>query len=490
MTGSTDKRGQRFGCGVFRHLVLPAAEDGRMGHLRGQKASAASHESRIGRARLLPSPEMRTSRPETIRARQEPRPTGGGRGFTAPMVHRCARHLRSGTLSQIANLRSSIMNPLFHISRLATAWAAIWLAFGVTGCRHSRADFYPVGLYSVGQAEDLAAVRQVGFNAVTGPASAGFLDAAHKEGLKVLASPDTAAGTNFSPEAARNTVKRFDSHPALWSWYVVDEPDFQRISPEEVVGANRFIKRAGAKKPTSLVLWQGASALHYANITDITMIDRYPIPWLPLANFSQHVRETRLALGKDKPMIAVIQAFDWNAYPELVPGERNLRPPTHDELRCMTYCALAQRANGVFYYAFDSGAWRIREHPETWQALQEVVSEVNRYLPLFQAEHVWCPWVQDYRDWSRRFNAALEGSISPALLRVKKGNDDVPAGGYILTVNTTESSHHYRLRIMPLTSGVVRVLGEDRLVQLDNGWLEDDFAPYAVHVYGPLPTRE
>jgi len=379
------------------------------------------------------------------------------------------------------------MTRVFHSSRLAAALAALWLAFAVTGCRHPKTGFYPVGIYSVGQAEDLAAVRQAGFNAVTGPASAEFLDAAQKAGVQVLASPDTTAGTNFSPEAARNAVKRFDSHPALWSWYVVDEPDFQRIAPEEVVAANRCIKGAGARKPTALVLWQGASALHYANITDITMIDRYPIPWLPLANFSQHVRDTRLALGKDKPMIAVIQAFDWNAYPELVPGERDLRPPTYAELRCMTYCALAQQANGLFYYAFDSGAWRIREHPETWRSLREVVSEVNRYLPLFEAEHLWCPWVQDYRDWSRRFNAALEGSISPALLRVKKGNEQVPAGDYLLAVNTTESSHHYRLRMMPLRSGAVRVLGETRVVPLDNGWLEDDFDPYAVHVYGPLP---
>ena len=376
---------------------------------------------------------------------------------------------------------------MLQTPHLAVSMAVILFTLLSTGCRHPKTAFYPVGIYSVGKTQDLAVVREAGFNAVTGPADRRFLDSARALDLKVLASPDTSAGTNFNAAAARRAITRFDAHPALWSWYVVDEPDFQRISPEAVVAANHSIKHAGARKPTSLVLWQGASALHYANITDITMIDRYPVPWLPLANFSQHLRDTRLALGKDKPMIAVIQAFDWNAYPELVPGEKGLRPPTREELRCMTYCALAQRANGLFYYAFDSGTWRIREHPETWQAVQEVVGEVNRYLPLFQAQHLWSPWVQDYRDWSRRFNAALEGSITPALLRVNQGNDLVPAGDYILAVNTTDQDHHYRLRIIPLRSGVARVLGEDRVVPLDSGWFEDDFGPYAVHVYGPLP---
>lgn len=384
------------------------------------------------------------------------------------------------------------MNTSNRMARLAAIFMTGLFTLVITGCRHPspKAEFYPVGIYSVDRLEDLAVVKEAGFNAVSGLARADFLSKAEELGVKVLAPADTTAGPEFNTEAAKRAISRFDSHPALWSWYVADEPDFQKIPPQDVVAANGFIKRAGAKKPTALLLWQGASALYYANITDITMIDRYPVPWLPLANFSQHVRDTRLALGKDKPMIAVIQAFDWNAYPQLVPGERDLRPPTYEELRCLTYCALAQRADGLFYYAFDSGAWRIWEHPETWWALKQVVTEVNLRLPLFKAEHLWCPWVQDYRDWSQRFNAALEGSVSPALLRVKTGNELVPAGKYVLTVNTTERSHYYRLRITPLISGTVPVLGENRVIRMKAGWLEDYFAPYAVHVYGPLPSAE
>ena len=45
--------------------------------------------------------------------------------------------------------------------------------------------------------------------------------------------------------------------------------------------------------PTALVLFQGYEALDYGNISDILLIDRYPVPWLPLANFGQHVQMAR-----------------------------------------------------------------------------------------------------------------------------------------------------------------------------------------------------
>ena len=231
-----------------------------------------------------------------------------------------------------------------------------------TGCQHPSRPFYPVGIYSVPKA-DLPLVRQAGFNLVTGPAEKSYLDSAGQLGLKVLASPGTSAGKRFDAGRARQVLAQLDGHPALWAWSLVDEPDLNGVSPDEVKLVQRFVKTQRAHKPTALVLYQGGEALNYANIADLTMIDRYPIPWLPLANFPQHIRMARLALGQDKPLIAVIQAFDWGYYPKLLSGGKNLRPPTYEELRCMTYCALARRATGLFYYCFDDGAWKLKEAP-------------------------------------------------------------------------------------------------------------------------------
>ncbi|MEK7674959.1 MAG: hypothetical protein AAB676_03875 [Verrucomicrobiota bacterium] len=359
------------------------------------------------------------------------------------------------------------------------------LLFSTLGCCDLRNDFYPLGIYSVPTTNDLQIVREAGFNLVTGSANKAYLDAAQALGLKVLASPNTSAGSDFDAEAVRRAVLAFDPHPALWAWYLVDEPDLHNIPPETVQSAHRFLKTLPARKPTALVICQGSQALHYANITDITMIDRYPISWLPLANFSQHVRLARLALGKKKPLIAVIQSFDWSYYPELLPNEKNLRPPTFAELRSMTYAALTQGANGIFYYCFADSRWNILDHPQSWDALLSVVHEVNDRRLLFQAEHIWWPHEHEYGDPTVRFNAALEASISMVLLRVRKGDQSIPVGDYILTVNTTDQTHRYHFRLPSLLTGTLPVLGENRSVEIEDNWMADRFEPFAVHVYGP-----
>ena len=359
----------------------------------------------------------------------------------------------------------------------------------VAGCQHPTSPSYPLGIYTVPQ-PDLALVREAGFNLVTGPATDEYLDAAQAHQLRVLANPGTTAGKDFSEARAREVVRKYDRHPALWAWYLVDEPDLHRVPPEEVRKAHVYLKRLAVKKPTVVVLYQGGEALHYGNIADITMIDRYPIPWLPLANFPQHVRMARLSLGKEKPLIAVIQAFDWSYYPKLLTGETNLRPPTFDELRCMTYSALARRATGLFYYCYDDSSWSITEHPPAWTALKAVVAEVNQRLPLFEAEHLWWPYFHHFPGPDRGFNAALETSVIPALLRVSRGNDTVPPGEYLLAVNNTERELTYRITVPEGSSDVIPVLGESRSAAITNARLQDNFGPFDVHIYGPLQSTQ
>jgi len=366
-------------------------------------------------------------------------------------------------------------------------FAAALLALGTAGCRVARPDAYPLGLYSVGSETNLAEISRAGFNLVTGQARRGFLDAAKANGIGVLASPGSHAGDRFNAAKVRATVAKHDRHPALWSWYLIDEPDMHSVSPENVEAAHRFVKRLGATKPTSLVLYQGDSAKWYADIADITMIDRYPVPWLPLANFSQHIHKTRLATDLDRPMIAVIQSFDWTAHQNVLPGEENLRPPTEHELRSMTYSALARGANGIFYFSYADMRLKERKYPELWAALKRVVAEVRSREALFEAEHVWWPKAHHFEEQATRFNAALEASVQSVLLRVKLGDKQIPPGHYILAVNTTPLPHTYRFRLPWKTAGKVPVAFEGRPATTDGSWVVDRFAPFAVHVYGPLP---
>jgi len=366
--------------------------------------------------------------------------------------------------------------------------AAVLLALGSTGCRIARPGAYPIGLYSVGSKTNLAEIADAGFNLVAGPAKGGFLDVAKANGIGVLASPGSSAGEHFNAVKVRSTVTKLDRHPALWSWYLIDEPDMQRVSPERVEAAHRVVKRAGASKPTSLVLFRGDEAKWYGNIADITMIDRYPVPWLPLANFSQHIHKARLATNAERPLIAVIQSFDWTGHQSVLPGEENLRPPEERELRSMTYSALARGANGIFYFSYADMRLNERKYPELWEALKRVVKEVRQREVLFAAEHVWWPKAHHFENQDTRFNAALEASVESVLLRVKHGDGLLPPGHYILAVNTTPLPHTYRFQLPWKISGQVPVLEEGRHATTDGSWVVDRFSPFAVHVYGPLPA--
>ena len=368
-----------------------------------------------------------------------------------------------------------------------TCILAVLLA--VCGCANGNRAFYPLGIYGVNNTNDLALVQAAGFNLVTGPATADYLEAARQKKLRVLANPGTVAGPNFDAAKARATVNRLDRHRSLWAWYLCDEPELEHVPPASVNTAHRFLKSLGASKPTALVLNRGEEAANYGKISDILMIDRYPIPWLPLANFGQHVRLARLGAGQRKPLVAVIQAFDWSSHPELMQGEANLRPPSYDELRCMTYLALAEGATGVFYYTFDDGRWRIQEHEETWNNLKGVVREVNERLPLFKGKRQWWPKDHRFQDYTNRFNAALESSINSVWLKVPHGNPTVPCGDFILAVNTTEKTQGYSLTLPFGVVSSVPVVGEGRSLAPERNWLTDRFEPFAVHVYGPLPKR-
>jgi len=360
----------------------------------------------------------------------------------------------------------------------------LFLGTLLTGCRSPAPGFFPLGIYAPGSTNNLQEIHSAGFNLVTGPADQAFLQAAGLHQLRVLASIPSIPGRSFSEAQVKSTVRRQDSNPNLWAWYVVDEPDLNGISPAAVEQANQVVKRFG-RKPTALVLYSGSNALGYAAIPDMLMIDRYPVPWLPLANFSQNVRVARFAAGPQKILIAVIQAFDWSYYPELLDHRPNLRVPTYQEMRCMTYCALAEGANGLFYYAYDDGKWRMREHPATWDALRQVAGEVNQRLPLFTARHPWSGVYVTYMDWASGWNEALNSAVTTTLLEVKAANSAVKKGSYVLSVNTTRHTLKFLVHL-PVLPGSIAVFEENRDVTVNNGVFSDNIGPYAVHVYGPF----
>ncbi|MBT5478780.1 MAG: hypothetical protein HOK45_06895 [Verrucomicrobia bacterium] len=329
-----------------------------------------------------------------------------------------------------------------------TSWCMV-LAPHCSG--EDTSPFFPIGIYGVSNVEDLETVHRAGFNCVKGPSNRAFLDKAASLGMRVIASPESSFDT---PEK----LKKFhdaDSHPALLSWYLVDEPDMQRTPPWKVAMDQRRLKAVPAHSPVSLVLYDGAHSDDYGAIPDILMVDHYPVPWMPLAHFAQHMNWARNAIPQHKPLYGVLQAFNWYYFRRVLPGVTDFRVPTLEELQCMTFMALAEGVDGLIYYTLRSGDWDLLEHPDTWDALQQVIRSVKENEYLLTSERQWWIPAAKIDPFEKRRNAALESSISMTLF---KGGDGLK---HLLLINTTPHSLTLRIRLPEAAHGWASVFQKD-----------------------------
>ncbi len=359
----------------------------------------------------------------------------------------------------------------------------------MAGCARRPSTQFPIGIYAPGSTNALPVLSSAGFSHVTGPANRPFLDAAQMAGIQVLASPGTTAGPGFKPSVARSTVRSLDGHPALWAWYLSDEPDLNGLSAEQVQQAHSAVRQAGGRKPTALVVYRGPSLATFHS-ADILMVDRYPVGWQPLATFFQHMQHGAVAAGvSGRPFIAVIQAFNWANYADVHPFPEPItsRPPTEAELRAMAWGARLIGANGLFFYPYADGRWRMTEHPDTWNALTNVVREIRDRSALFTAPRAGFPPRAELLDPSRRFNEVLEPALLWAVVQVQVASATIPAGKYWILVNTTGESHQIRLREPAWAGASLPDLDRPQPRKVDpEGWM-DPINPYEVRLLGPLP---
>src|SRR5687768_15552436 len=114
------------------------------------------------------------------------------------------------------------------------------MALVLVGCSAPAKRPLVFGLYDVPQ-QELSEVKAAGFDVVTGEASDSFLDAAHAAKLEVLAT-SSALVPGATRAGVIEQLHAFDRHPALWGWYLIDEPDMLDMPPARVSAATRFVQ--------------------------------------------------------------------------------------------------------------------------------------------------------------------------------------------------------------------------------------------------------
>lgn len=340
----------------------------------------------------------------------------------------------------------------------------------------------PLGLYSVSDPGQLAAIHHAGFNAIVpnapDPEALRRLgDAAAMEGIALLVAPPTTSGTAGDSNGKQGTERSDHASPSVpfrpfpspsfpvLAWYLADEPDVTGMTEDQLVALDQRTKKAFPGPPTAFVVGDGGDALCYAKAGDILMVDWYPVPHLPLASVGDHVRWTVDAArspaaggaAKGRPVWAVIQAYDWRDQAQRNPGPRIGRFPTTGEIRFMSYLALVRGAQGLFYFQFSKpGGKTLLDFPDQWFALTSVVHELSQ-LASTMARGVSMP--------------ARPGSIPGLTVRAWRD----PAAGEEVVVLVNESPDR--------AATVPPVLRQDRWQPLGNNAAPGELiAPLSVSV--------
>ncbi|MDD2806242.1 MAG: hypothetical protein PHV33_11855 [Elusimicrobiales bacterium] len=253
-------------------------------------------------------------------------------------------------------------------------------------CGLARAEEFPLGFYGIGAPAELAALKQAGFNSfhtyAQDPARLAELAAeAKKQGLKMLAYPDRVIGSSYEGAARR--------WPVL-GWYLFDEPEVKKLPLASLQALDKRVKDWNPRARTVFVMGEGVAAFTYAGVADALMVDWYPVPHLRLESVGEQVGMVAAGAAiqdpvrKNKPVWAVLQAFDWINYPQ----RRSPRVggfPTFDQVRYMTWLAVARGASGVFYFTYNgSDGIPLPARPERWDIYGRMAAELNGFRKVLE----------------------------------------------------------------------------------------------------------
>lgn len=356
--------------------------------------------------------------------------------------------------------------------------------------------FFPIGIYGA-RIEAFEELKKAGFNLVQNYNSDTdfinrFVKKAGEHDLRALCTITTPSKMPDLP----NFINNIKKNPGLYGWYIADEPEGRGIPPSYLWRLSYYIHSIDPEHPTTLVNVRSKKVVDYASAVDIVMVDPYPIPHMPVTWLSDSIEEARDAVKDEKPIWAVIQAFNWASFSEEFANGIG-RYPTYDEERCLTYLSIVHGAKGVVYFSYAAAQ---KDDPElkNWGNIKSIVSELREIYPLLLIQNskerlslkvVEPSEINDYKSFENR-NEARDVTGNPAIHYVIKkvtpgleGLNLLKDGIYIIAVNVTDKEVNALFSGPSLSGSVANVLFEDRVLKITNKRLIEKFDPYEVHIY-------
>ena len=375
-------------------------------------------------------------------------------------------------------------------------------------------SFFPIGLYHAlvgphfGRDYDLSVVKDAGFNLIhfwNGQALADVIGPARAAGLQLMV-----------PEPTLDDIRRFRGDPAIWGWYLDEEPSGRYPPDTHSEKLAIFAERRNAIRaldPARPVFsldkpamddGRRANWLRWISASDIAAHFNYPAltsePLRTLDSARGIPRSVALAVetsAERKPVLLVVQAFA---------SSRGWAWPSSRELRAMIYAGIVHGATGIVYFAYDSFVTRdgevigiapdpVAAHGPTPDfdndgkppvAASERDLETSRGLwrdivGLNAELHALAPVLLSPTAGADYAVAVTGESVSPTPIRVILKEHD--GRWTLIAVNLDDAALRVRMTF-PLPLGRVgRLFDDEGPPAVTGGIIEDNFAPFAVRLY-------
>ncbi len=334
---------------------------------------------------------------------------------------------------------------------------------------------FPLGWYdTVTNLDTPAQIAREGINIVmlyTGKRSIKevktYLDRAAAAGIKVMVEIPREEVRRDHRWLITQFVKELKTHPAVFGWYLFDEPEYIKMSPRILERVYRGIKAEDPEHTVGMAFGRLIHIKRYLKALDTVIYFKYPCyydspKFCNLQNgIFRKLAETVAFIAKDKSHFwFVLQGYGEDKYGR--PTKFNRRLPTFAEERYMLYSAILAQADGLFF-------WTHYRSQQQWidSVLTPIVEELQNYLPTITSSLLNNKLVIDNPD----IQASLyQNSITQDLL--------------LIAIN--HSSHKLETAIAikeNIKANSAQVLRSNRWINIEQGLLTDTFEPYAVNIY-------
>jgi hypothetical protein len=286
-----------------------------------------------------------------------------------------------------------------------------------------------------------------------------------------------------------NIVK---THPAVWGWYIADEPDLcpeRRLSVEACrhrlainPGWYRLTKSLDPNRYVWLVLANKISP-GWNDCADIIALDAYPVYYGYTGFETRELRHQPdlMKSGLDwadtynkKPFIAVVQAFG---------GYGNWTEPNLPQMKYQVFSALVQ---GVKVLLWFHDGWASDNIKKIAAQVHRIIKDISPQMDMGIKNDPTVTLSQNLVAQNKCiFRYGLVGKTG-AILAVNVANRYSANGETLSHVQFT------------LPAGVrpsqVEVLGENRTLAVTKGEFTDNFKPFEAHIYRfattPIPASQ